>query len=100
MDTSRLVQDAYRMLINQSFYNNQSNSELSYSAIRGMMSGINDPFAELIEPDVAQDLVKTFADATGVAGLYAENQESEVVIKNISPDSAAEQEGLGSTQIM
>ena len=89
-----LVSVAQKMILNESHYNEQTDTELSYAAIRGMLSVINDPYAELIEPEAARDLISTFAGYTGVVGLYAENQNDHAVITKVFPDSAAKSEGV------
>jgi carboxyl-terminal processing protease len=58
------------------------------------VSVINDPYAELIEPEAAKDLLDAFAGKTGVVGLYAENQGGQVVVLTVYPDSAAEKAGV------
>ncbi len=88
------VQTALELIIDESFYNQQSNIELSNAAIRGMISVIDDPYAELIEPEAAQDLVDAFRGNTGVVGLYAENQAGKVVILKVFPDSPASEAGI------
>ncbi len=89
-----LIDVAHQLIINESHFNRQSSSELSYAAIRGMLSVIDDPYAELIEPEAAQDLLNTFAGNTGVVGLYAENQGGQVVILMVFPGRAAQNAGI------
>lgn len=90
----RLVKQAQQLIVNESIFNNQSSAELSYAAIRGMLSVVNDPFAELIEPEAAQDLINTFSGNTGVIGLYSENQEGQVVVLKVFPGGAAYKAGM------
>jgi carboxyl-terminal processing protease len=90
----QLLISAHEKILNESLFNQQSGQELSNTAIRGMLAGIDDPYAELIEPEAAQDLVDTFAGKTGVVGLYAENQGGQVVVVMVFPESAAEKAGL------
>lgn len=91
---TELIDVAYHSIYNQSIYNELSNSELSYAAIRGMLSEINDPYAELIEPLAAQDLIATFEGNTGVIGLYAENLNGQVVIQIVYPGGPADEAGI------
>ena len=91
---SDLMQSAQKLILNESHFNQQSTLELSYAAIRGMLSVLNDPYAELIEPEAAQDLMNAFTGHTGVIGLYAENQAGKVLIQKVFPDGAAYQAGI------
>lgn len=90
----KLVKAAHQLIMNDSLFNQQSDRELEYAAIRGMLSKVNDPYAELIEPAAAQDLIDTFAGKTGVIGMYAENQDGQVVILIVFPGGSAESAGL------
>jgi len=69
-------------------------AELSYAAIRGMLKDINDPYAEFIEPEAAQDLIDAFTGNTGVVGLYAENVDEKVVVLEVYPDGPADLAGV------
>jgi carboxyl-terminal processing protease len=90
----QLLVSAHQKIRSESLFNQQSGEELANAAVRGMLAEIDDPFAELIEPEAAQDLVETFAGKTGVVGLYAENRNGQVVIAIVFPESAAEKAGL------
>lgn len=90
----RLLVTAYRQVTTQSFFRTQSDQELAYAAIRGMLGAVNDHYAELIEPDAAQNLTATFAGKMGVVGLHAENQNGQVVISMIFPGGSAQAAGL------
>lgn len=90
----RLIKHAHQLIANEALFNEQSDRELSYAAIRGMLSGSGDEYAEFIEPDAAQDLLETFAGKTGVIGLHAENQAGRVVIVTVFPGGPAEKAGL------
>jgi carboxyl-terminal processing protease len=91
---TKIIDIAFHSIANDSFFNEKTNAELSYAAIRGMLSEINDPWGELLEPEAANNLLDTFAGKTGVVGLYAEKQGEQVVILIIYPDSPAEKAGL------
>jgi carboxyl-terminal processing protease len=90
----QLLRAAYRQIKDESFYNQQSSQELSFAAVRGMLGAIDDPYAELIEPEAAQNFKETFTGKTGVIGLYAENKDGQVVISIVFPGGAADQAGL------
>jgi carboxyl-terminal processing protease len=90
----RMIDSAYKLMAADSLFNPLTRRELTYASIRGMIAGINDPYAELIEPDAAKDLLDTFAGKTGVVGLYAENEGGEVVILTVYPGSPAEKAGV------
>lgn len=90
----KLVISARRLISNESVFNQKSERELSYAAIRGMLNDIDDPYAELIKPDAAQNFTETFTGKTGVVGLYAENQSGKVVITIVFPDGPAARAGL------
>ena len=51
----KLIDTAYLRISSDSLFNQQSSRELSYAAIRGMLSKIDDPYAELVEPQAAQN---------------------------------------------
>lgn len=59
-----------------------------------MLGTIDDPYAELIEPEAAHNFTDTFTGQTGVVGLYAENQGDRVVISIVFPDGPADKAGL------
>jgi carboxyl-terminal processing protease len=90
----RLINKAYRIISGDSFFNQTPNRELAYSAIRGMLSRTDDPYAELIEPEAARNFTDTFTGHTGVVGLYAEKQSEHVVISIVFPNSPADKAGL------
>ncbi len=90
----RLVDIAYRTIANDLLFNQQTNREISYAAIRGMIAAIHDPYAELIEPAAAHNFTSTFSGQTGVIGLYAENKANQVVISIVFPNGSADQAGL------
>ncbi|MBE0698932.1 MAG: PDZ domain-containing protein [Anaerolineaceae bacterium] len=90
----QLVEAAYQTASGESIFNQQSSQELSYAAIRGMLSTIDDPYAELIEPEAAQNFDNTFHGKTGVVGLYTTNKNKQVLISIVFPNGAAEQAGL------
>ena len=89
-----LIKAAYREISRDSIFNRQSGQELSYAAIRGMLSTINDPYAALIEPQAAQNFSNTFSGKTGVVGLYTSNNGKQVVIAIVYPNGSAEQAGV------
>lgn len=95
-----LIRAAYREISGQSIFNQQSDEELAYAAIRGMISTLDDPYAELIEPHAAQNFQNTFSGRTGVVGLYSENKEQQVVVSIVFPGGAAEQAGLRSGDVL
>lgn len=90
----QLVMAAQNLIANEALYHEQSEAELAYAAIRGMLGSLADPYAELIEPEAAKDFMNTFSGNTGVVGLYADNQDGQVVIEIIFPGGAAEAAGL------
>jgi len=90
----RLIDAAYRLVSNDSLFNQQTGRELSYAAIRGMLGAIDDPYAELIEPEAAHNFTNTFTGQTGVVGLYAENKAEQVVISIVFPNGPADNAGL------
>lgn len=90
----KIIDSAYELVSKEALYNQQSNRDLSYAAIRGMLSSLNDPYAELIEPQAAKGMLNAFAGNTGVIGMYAENQNGQVVILSVFPGGPAEMSGL------
>jgi carboxyl-terminal processing protease len=91
---TELIDVAFQKIVDESIYNQSDELNLSYAAIRGMLSEINDPYAELIEPHAAQALIDTFAGKTGVIGLYAENIEGQVVVLLVFQDGPADIAGI------
>jgi carboxyl-terminal processing protease len=89
-----LIDAAYRSISSDSLFNQQTHRELSYAAIRGMLSKIDDPYAELIEPEAARNFTETFSGQTGVVGLYAENKAGQIVISIVFPNGPADKAGL------
>ncbi len=90
----KLVDAAFRLIANDLLFSPLSQQELAYAAVRGMISPLNDPYAELIEPQAAANFTNTFAGKTGVTGLYAENQSGQVVITIVFPGGSAEKAGV------
>lgn len=90
----KLVEAAYQTVTGQSIFNRQTDQELAYAAVRGMLAEIDDPYAELIEPEAAKNLVSTFNGQMGVVGLYAENKNRQVVASIVYPGGAADDAGL------
>lgn len=89
-----IIEAVYHEVRNESIFNDLTDAELSYAAIRGMLRDINDPFAEFIEPEAAQDLIDAFAGNTGVVGLYAENVDDKVVVLEVYQDGPADMAGV------
>ena len=89
-----LIDTAYHLISDNSIYNQQTDRQLSYAAIRGMLSAINDPYSELIEPDAAQNFTQTFNGQMGVIGLFGDKVGEQVVITIIYPGQPAEKAGL------
>jgi len=89
-----LITTAYQMIMSDSIYNQHTDRELSYAAIRGMLTAINDPYSELIEPDAAQNFAQTFTGQMGVVGLFADKVGDRVVITIIFPGQPADKAGL------
>lgn len=90
----QMIQKTKNLILSESFFSHQSKTELTYAAIRGMLSVIDDPFAEFIEPEAAQDMLNAFKGDTGVVGLYSENQSGQVVVLMVFPGGAAEEAGI------
>ncbi len=90
----KLIEAAYRDISSNALFNENTDQELSYAAIRGMIGVLNDPYAELIEPEAAQNFTSTFSGQTGVVGLYAENKNGQVVTTIVFPSGPAFQAGL------
>jgi carboxyl-terminal processing protease len=90
----KIIKAAYRDISGESVFNTQSDQELSYAAIRGMLGTIHDPYAELIEPKAAQNFSNTFSGKTGVVGLYTANKANQVVISIVYPNGSAEKAGI------
>ena len=90
----KLIDAAYNVIANDSFFNQHTGQELSYAAIRGMLATIDDPYSELIEPMAAQNFTSAFSGQTGVIGLYAENKAGQVVITIVFPNGSADKAGL------
>jgi carboxyl-terminal processing protease len=89
-----LIYAAYHQILDNSLFSQQSSRALSFAAIRGMISTINDPYAELIEPEAAQNFTNTFSGQTGVVGLYAENKAGQVVITIVFFNGPAYRAGI------
>lgn len=89
-----LIKLAYRQMANDSLFNALSDQELANAAVRGMIAAIDDPYAELIEPQAAQNFSHTFRGNTGVVGLYAANIDRQAVITIVYPNTPAERAGI------
>jgi carboxyl-terminal processing protease len=71
-----------------------SGRELSYSAVRGMLDKVGDPYSALIVPPMSYRVQDDFAGNTGVIGLYAEKQDGQMVVQVTLPGEPAEQAGI------
>jgi carboxyl-terminal processing protease len=96
----KLVAEAFRVIANDSIDSPINRQELAYSAIRGMIAKIDDPYAELIEPEAAKNFTNTFAGKTGVVGLYAENIDGKMVVSIVFPGGAASAAGLQAGDVL
>lgn len=90
----QLLDAAYQVVARDSIFNQKGEMELSYAAIRGMLTTIDDPYAELIEPEAAAQFSRTFSGQTGVVGLYAEKIEQQVVVSIVFTGGSAANAGL------
>ncbi len=96
----RLLKAVYRITSRQSIFNQKSATELSYAAVRGMISAIDDPYVELIEPEAAANFLNTYYGKMGVVGIYVDNHGKQAVISIVFPNGSAEQAGLRAGDIL
>ncbi|MFZ5917111.1 MAG: S41 family peptidase [Chloroflexota bacterium] len=68
--------------------------ELTYAAIRGMLRQTDDPYAALLEPQIAAHFADDFAGRSGVVGLTFEPRNGQMVISRVNAAGPAEQAGL------
>lgn len=85
---------AFQLISGDSLFNQKTGSQLTYAAIRGMIAQINDPYAELIEPQAARNFTNTFSGQTGVVGLYAEKKADQDVITMVFSTGSARKAGV------
>ncbi|MEN6356763.1 MAG: S41 family peptidase [Armatimonadota bacterium] len=75
--------------------------ELTYSAIRGTLVALGDPFTRFMDPDeyksMREDNEGTF---TGIGAQLDTNKKSEVYIKEPLPDTPAERAGIKSNDVI
>lgn len=90
----KLLDAAYSQITQQSVFNQRAGNELANAGIRGMLGVIDDPYAELIEPEAAHNFMNTFTGRTGVVGLYANNEDGKVIITIVYPGGAAQAAGI------
>lgn len=68
--------------------------QLTYAAIRGMLEAIDDPFATLIEPDLAARFEADFGGDAGIIGLFPEKIDGVWVVSAVLPGTPSEAAGL------
>ncbi len=90
----KLLDAAYGQITQQSVFNQRTGQELANAGIRGILGVIDDPYAELIEPEAAHNFTNTFTGRTGVVGLYANNENGQVIITIVYPGGAAQAAGI------
>lgn len=71
-----------------------SSRELTYDALRGLVSGIDDPHAAFLEPEMGVRFQQDFNGQTGVTGILLELMNGQWVVTVIIPGGPAEQAGL------
>ncbi len=83
----QLLQDEYPAQV-------PDNQQLMYAAIQGMLDGIKDPYAQLLEPAVGQAYLADLAGNSGVIGLSPQRGDGHIVIDQVFPGQAADRAGL------
>ncbi len=69
-------------------------NELTYAAVRGMVSQLDDPYAAFMEPAIASRFMADLAGEAGVIGLFPEKSNDEFVVTVVLLDGSAAQAGL------
>ena len=73
-----------------------SDRELNYAAIRGMLEKTKDPYAQLMEPEVAKAYLSQVAGTLGVVGIHPVKRNGQIIADQVFPGQAADRAGLKS----
>lgn len=68
--------------------------ELSYAAIRGMVTASKDPYALLFTPPASAAYAADIAGETGAPGIWKTYHDKKIVIYRLTPEGGAERAGL------
>ncbi len=89
-----LVEEARQTLQNAYPSSVSSDRDLTNAAIQGMLDRLNDPYAQLLEPEVGRAYLNDFAGTSGVLGMSPAKRDGHIVVGQVFPGQAADRAGL------
>lgn len=95
-----LIRQAGQAISAQSYTAPPSSRETTYAAIRGLLTAIEDPYAEFWDPPTAARFNMENQGGDAVLGLNGEMREGQFVVTVVSPDGPAQQAGVQVGDIM
>ena len=95
-----LIRQAGQAISSQSYYDPPPARQMTYSAIRGLLSGIGDKYAEFWEPLAAERYDLEYQGKDAVIGVDGEIHQGQYVVTTVVPGLPAQLAGIQEGDIM
>ena len=95
-----LVQEAGQAIAAQSYNQPASSRQMTYNAIQGLLSNMDDKYAEFLDPLTAERFNLESGGQDAVIGLNGEMRQGQFIVTDILPGLPAQQAGLQEDDIL
>lgn len=95
-----LIRQAGQAISSQSYYDPPPARQMTYSAIRGLLSGIGDKYAEFWDPQAAERYDLEYQGEDAIVGLDGEIRQDQYVVTFVVPGLPAQLAGIQEGDIL
>jgi len=95
-----LIREAGQAIAAQSYNEPGSTRQMTYNAIQGLLSNMDDKYAEFLDPQIAERFKLESEGQDAVIGLNGEMRQGQFVITDILPGLPAQQAGVQEGDIL
>lgn len=95
-----LIRQAGQAISVQAYNEPASARQMTYGAIQGLLSSLDDPYVEFLDPQTAARFEMEFQGTDAVIGLVGEMREGQYVVTGLVPGGPAQQAGLKEGDIL
>ena len=89
-----LIREAGQAIAAQSYNTPASSRQMTYSAIRGLLSNLDDKYAAFLDPQTAERFNLESGGQDAILGLNGEMRNGQFVVTDVLPDLPAQQAGV------
>jgi len=89
-----LIREAGQAIAAQSYGEPAPDRQMTYNAIKGLLSNMNDKYAEFLDPQTAERLDLESEGQDAILGLNGEMREGQFVVTDVLADLPAQQAGV------